>query len=177
MRKNIAVLLAGMLLITGLSSVMAQTNAHDVVITVDGITLIALDDTVQVDLAIEAPGTPGDAPAVNPASDVSKELFYTVLVPSAQKASISVSAVGTVPAGLTLTVAVAAPAGKGTSGNQVLSGTDPAGGAVVTDIGSCHTTTGAGSGAAITYSLQIADEALLEPNPGATLTLTYTIAN
>lgn len=176
MKRFTVVILA--LALMGLAG-MSMAQSHDINITINGISLIGLNNANQVDFEIEAPALAGDPPDVSPASDATKEIYYTSLVGTGEECEIQAEFTEGLPAGLNLNVAVASPAdGKGTLGTFAdFDFTSTALGPenLVTAIGTCYSSRTAG--AVVTYTLTVpdADLANLVTQAATNHDVTYTL--
>lgn len=164
--KKTLMLVAAAALVLGFSARAMALNDdtdHDVTITVDEVAMIA-DVGADVSFVIEAPAQAGGDFVVAPTNEDGRWLQYSSIVDNAgETRTITVQISGAVnpPAGTTLSVSAADPAGDGcgTLGNGVAD-VDLTGVAqdMVTGIGSGTTGTGVGvDGVQLTYELTIDD--------------------
>ncbi len=176
MTKKFMVLPAVLLLTA--AGAFAQTDSHTVSITVAQIGVIALNDTSTISFSTQAPALPGDLigplPAA-PATNSTKSLFYTTANLVTKTRHITVQSDVNPPGGTSLTVNAAMAAGAGTNVGPATISTTAAD--LVRNIGSVATGRVAGtSGATLTYSFWVSDQASLVASAAATdLLVTYTM--
>jgi hypothetical protein len=172
MKSGIGFVVALFLIVGG---AFAQSNSHTVTLTVNEISLIAVNGTPS--LTIGAPAAAGDPPAN--VSDNTSRLVYTVTVPSGKTKEVQVAWAGgdSNLTGTTLSV-VASGLGtnQGTGGTEVPIGTVATN--LITTVGTCYTGSGAGAGAVLTYWLKITNAAsLVTGTKNVTVTYTLTAAH
>jgi hypothetical protein len=159
----------------------AQTSqvSHSVQLNVPALSLLGLNNTSTVTLAVSLPTNAGDTPIG--AADSSKYLRYTSLTSATTARRISVQWGGSdaAPAGTKLHVVAGTPGGTGTVGAAVSSGVDVSSTAqdIITGIKSCWTGTGATAGANLTYSLVVDTPASLSVGDNKTDTITFTLTD
>ncbi|MBN2735872.1 MAG: hypothetical protein JXR70_02750 [Spirochaetales bacterium] len=151
----------------------SDTAGHDITLQVLEVVLIDMNSTALITLSTSAPTNGGEDPTGQ--SDNSKLLQYTSLVASGTSRNITISMVGSAPAGTSLSAeAVSVPANCGTAAGAAIVGGTAAN--LITGIPSCATGTGA-NGAAITYTLNVDTVTSLNVGDSSTVTVTFTLAD
>jgi hypothetical protein len=176
MKKMFALVAA--LVLAAAGAFAQSTDSHTVTITVASIGMIGLSSNANISFSTAAPALPGDPVSplpASPATNGTKNLFYTTANLAGKTRHITVGSDVTVPAGTTLTVNTAMAAGAGTNAGPVTIGTTALD--LVTGIGSVATGRTVGtSGATLTYSFWVSNPAALVVTGSPTVvTVTYTL--
>lgn len=173
--KRILVVLALLALVTVGVFAQIDSDSHQVTMNVVAIAAIGLNDTGLITLTTTDPLLPGQDPQGD--TDVTKVLFYTALNASGLFRIITVNwgALDAAPAGTSLSVAADAEAGAGTDGS--VAAISNVAQNLVTAIPSVATGRGAGDGAALTYTFNVDNAALLQAGDSETVTVTYTLTD
>ena len=184
--KKVAVTLAAFLTLAISNNLFAQdTNAgsHTVTISIPEVAILDLEGGSSITLAPTPPSEAGNAFDFTSATDNSIWVNYSSIVASGKQRTVTAEiSAGTVPTGLLLKVIAGSYSGSGkgtlgTPGAQItLSGTAQA---IISNIGSCYTGTGASSGHQLTYNLVLNsvndyDKLVQGSTP---VTVTYTITD
>ncbi len=163
--KKLSLIIAAVLFSFG--SVIADdsnSDTHQVGITISEVALVDVETTAASKNISFTPAAPTEAGEGLTFTATNSDLWlnYSSIVASGTSRSISAVVSGTLPEGVTISVATSDPAssGKGKKGNaknaaQVV--TNGSGVEVVTGIGSCYTGDGASNGCNLTYSLNLED--------------------
>jgi len=176
--KRLTFIFLTVALMSGMAgSLMAQSDTHQINVTVDGIALLRVNDGNAITLQITAPATEGDSTAVK--SNATNYLQYTSIRASGVTKKVTAATDVAVPAGLSLLVTAAAPttgAGtRGTSGGRKALSTSASD--VITGIGSCYTGIGATDGGLLTYQLFVNNWTNVLSGGPTAVTVTYTLTN
>jgi hypothetical protein len=176
LKKTLVLLTVLMLAAAG--AFAQATDSHTVTITVASIGMIGLSSNTDIAFSTVAPVLPGDPVSplpASPATNSSKNLFYTTANLAGKTRHITVGSDVSAPAGTTLTVNAAMAGGAGTNAGPVTIGTSALD--LVTGIGSVATGRTVGtSGATLTYSFWVNNPAALVVSASPTVvTVTYTL--
>jgi hypothetical protein len=166
---------AGMLAAGGLVFAQSASTGHDVVMRVQGVSMLTLNNDSPLALTVRAPA--GSAAPATGATDASKRLFYTVVAEAGRNRKIRVRLEGAAPRGTELRVqAIPATPGIGRPAAEsiTLSGAEQT---LMSEIGSCATGRSQGDGVALRYSLVPVDPSRLVADSMAFGRVVYTIAD
>ena len=164
-------LLTIVMLLAAAAMGFAQSDAHDILITINGVAALELNSAAQISLTTQAPADAGDS--VTGTSDSTKRLYYTLLTASPQSIQASITA-GAVPGGTSVDlVASNVLAANGAAAAAItLSGTPQD---IITGISSTATTRADANVPQLTYTLQIDTPSLLTAGDSQTITVTLTL--
>jgi hypothetical protein len=175
--KKLSILVAALMLLGLSGALMAQS--HNVNITISAISLIDVSNpSTAVTFSIGAPAQAGLAPVVTGSPNNDKQVYYTSLVGSGLTREVQAT-FASLPAGLNLNVALAAPTGgagtRGTGSNADFTSASLGPKDVITGVGSCYSSRTAG--AAVTYTLTAPDASLanLATQAATNHQITYTL--
>lgn len=161
MKKSISII-AALLLVFGMAKAGdSHSDNHTVTISIPNIALLDIETTGDRNFSLvvsDAQATEAGNPLDFSATNNTSWLNYTSIVNASQTRKIQASISGTLPSGVTLTVAAASTTSgfgvKGTGSTVNLSATAAN---LITGIGSVYTQDGTGKGSNLTYSMTMAD--------------------
>ncbi len=184
--KNFVSITAAFAIFLGVNSVKAEdlsSNSHVVTVSIPEVALLDLEGTTAVTLSPTAPTEAGLAFDFTTATNSSVWVNYSSVVAAQKSRNVTVQITnGSVPTGLTLTVAAGADAGagKGTTGTSAgtitLSATAQT---LISGVKSCWTGNGSSKGHNLTYALDLtsADNYSDLANANTDITITYTLTD
>jgi hypothetical protein len=138
-------------------------------------------NATDINLTISAPAEAGSSMTL-PTNNTKWVNYTCALSPSATNKTIRAQITsGTLPPGVSLKLqagAYSGGAGGGTTGTSAgLKTLSTSAQAIITGIGRSFTGNGSGKGHQLTYSLVVANQALLDFNSNGTVTITFTISD
>ena len=169
--------LVGAALALSSAAVIAQsvTASHKVAMSVVAAAVLDLNDASPVILTVLLPAIGGTPPTGE--KNETKRLWYSAVTQAGASRRVSVSMIGSTPAGTSLSVeAISVEAGAGicVEGGVTISGMDHD---IITLIPSCATGRLANSGAALRYSLNVVSPSSLVAGMSTTVTVSYTLTD
>jgi len=176
--KRLVLALMVLMSMIGIVYAANDSASHQVTMNVVECVVIDLNDTSTITLQTTAPAVGGDP--VTGATDSTKRLQYTSLVPAGQTRRVTANwgPADSAPAGTSLRVEITAINGVagncGTATGQITLSNVAQN--IITGIGSCRTGTGA-NGATVTYTFSIDDISQLQVGDSKTVTVTFTLTD